>query len=94
MDRARLLASGFVTTQYDGQPGEFLVKRAKVEDMPYAREHLIDNNLIYGYMEAVTELTPGGMVQLYIAEADYLEGPVAVASDEGSALLADAVAAL
>lgn len=93
MNREQLVAAGFVPTTYEGQEGEFLVKRTKVEDMPYAREHLIDNDFIYGYMEAVTEVTPDRRVQLMIAEVDYVEGPVALDTEEGATLLGDAVAA-
>lgn len=93
MDRDQLIAAGFKPTTYEGQAGEFLTKRCRVEDMPYAHEHVEDGDMVLGTMEAITEVTPDGRVQLLISDADYVEGPIAVDSDEGQALIADAVAA-
>lgn len=88
---AELLAAGFVPTTYDDQAGVFMAKRTRVEDLPYAREHLVDNDFIFGSSEAVTEVLPSGKVQLYIPDSDYLEGPIDVYSEEGRALLKDAL---
>lgn len=93
MNREQLIAAGFQPTMYEGQEGEFLVKSVKVEAMPYAREHLIDNEMIFGDMQASTEVTPDGRVQLVIADADYVEGPIALETEEGRALLGDALEA-
>ena len=93
MDRETLLAGGFVPTTYEGQAGEFLVKSVPISSMPYAGEHLVDNDMVYPEFTGITEVIPVGMVQMYIPEADYLEGPVPLESDEGQALLRDALAA-
>lgn len=93
MDKAQLIAAGFVPTRYEDQKGEFLTKRCRVEDLPYANEHLVDNDFIYGDMVAVTEIIPGGSIQFLVTDADYVEGPVPLDSEEGQALLKDAIAA-
>lgn len=93
MNRSELIANGFKPTTYEGQVGEFLTKRCRVEDMPYSHAHVEDGDIILGAMEAITEVTPDGRVQMMIAAADYVEGPVPVDSDEGRALINDAVAA-
>lgn len=93
MDKEYLVSGGFVPTTYDGQDGEFLTKRVCVGNMPHAAEHLIDGDLIFGSSEAVTEIIPGDLVQFHIPDADYLDGPVPVDSDEGQALIRDALAA-
>lgn len=93
MNKQELIAAGFVPTVYPGQAGEFLAKRVLVKQMPYACEHLVDNDQIFGDMFAVTELTPDGQVQMLIEDADYIEGPIAADSEEGVALLKDAMAA-
>ena len=54
MDREQLIAAGFQPARYEGQDGEFLVKRVKIASMPKARE-LIDDDLICGDMEARSE---------------------------------------
>lgn len=88
-----LLESGFFPKKYEGQSGEFLTKTVMVELMPYASKHVVDNDYITGNMMATTEVIPNGNVQLYIGDADYLEGPYAFNSDEGQGLLKDAMAA-
>lgn len=93
MDRQTLIDAGFKPTRYEGQEGEFLAKVVKVERMPYAGEHLVDNDFIYGDMDAVTEVTPDSRVQLFVADVDYVEGPWPLDSEEAQALLRDAVAA-
>lgn len=90
MTRDELLSAGFVETTYTAQEGVFLAKRTKVADLPYSGEHLVDNNYIFGDMLAVTELTPSGLAQLSIGDADYAE-VYPSDSEEGKALLKDAV---
>lgn len=89
----QLPGSGFTPVTYKGQKGTFLAKTVKVESMPYAREHLIDHDYITEGMPATTEVLPDGRVQLCIGHADYVEGPHPIDSDEGQALLKDAIAA-
>lgn len=93
MDRIQLIAAGFKPATHEGQVGEFLAKRCRVEDMPYAHAHVEDGDMVLGTMQAITEITPEGHVQMLIADADYVEGPIPVDSDEGRALIADAMAA-
>jgi len=88
-----LMNAGFDPVKYDGQVGEFLCKTVKVERLPYANSHLVDNDYIFGDMLATTEVIPDGRVQLCIGDADYAEGPHDFNSEEGQALLKDAVAA-
>ena len=88
--REILLASGFEPTRYEGQEGEFLLKKLRVGDMPYAREHIVDGDNIYDTMMAYVEVIPGDQVQFFIEEAEYLDGPVPVSSEAGMSLLVDA----
>lgn len=89
----RLMEAGFFPVKYEGQAGEFLAKTVKVERLPYSNEHLVDGDYIFGDMLATTEVIPDGRVQLCISDADYVEGPHAFDSEEGQALLKDAIAA-
>lgn len=93
MDKEVLIAGGFVPTGYPGQEGEFLTKHTTVESLPYAGANLVNNDMIHGDSEAVTEVIPSGMVQLHIPDADYVEGPYEAGSEEAIALLKDALAA-
>jgi hypothetical protein len=98
MDVQALIAGGFVPVRYDGQEGEFLTRHSKVHDLPYAREHLVDGDYIDAEMSCCTEIIPpdaNGVVrvQFSISEADYMEGPWEISTDEGQALLKDALAA-
>ncbi|GIL13732.1 MAG: hypothetical protein BroJett038_24520 [Chloroflexota bacterium] len=95
MDIEKLKAAGFVETTYPGQHGVFLTKRMPIQDMPYAREHIVDNEIVCETDTAVVEfvpdpLFPGGGVQMTVAQCDYIEEAVAVSSEEGQALLRDA----
>lgn len=89
-----LKAAGFCLKTYKEQNGEFLAKETVIEGMPYAGQHLPDGDFILGTMKVITEVTPGGQVQMCIPEADtYFEGPHPFESEEGQALLRDAVEA-
>ncbi len=95
MDLEKLKVAGFVETTYPGQQGVFLTKRMPIQDMPYAREHIVDNELVGETDTAVIEfvpdpLFPGGGVQMTVDQCDYIEDAVPVNSDEGLALLRDA----
>jgi hypothetical protein len=93
IDRETLVAGGFVPTRYEGQEGEFLVKRVPIERMPEAGKRLVDEDLIMSGMDAVTEICPDGNVQLYIPDADVLDDRQPAESDAGRAMIADAIAA-
>ncbi|AHY45250.1 hypothetical protein [Stutzerimonas decontaminans] len=86
----QLAAAGFVETTYDGQEGIFYTKRQQAWDMPYVREHIIDNEEVLPETEVIVEVTPDQHVQMYIRDADYAEGPFALESDEALGLLKDA----
>lgn len=88
--RDDLVGLGFKSTTYPGQDGEFLTFTTKVEDMPYAKEHMVDGEYIFGDSRATVELTPLDAVQFCILDADYSES-YALESDEGQALLLDAI---
>lgn len=95
MDLKKLEQAGFVPTTYPGQPGVFLTKRMPIDDMPYAREHIVDGELVGDSDIAVIEYVPdplfkGGGVQMTVEKTDYIEEAVAVDSEEGVALLRDA----
>lgn len=77
-----------------GPGGEFLVSRCRVELMPPAGEHLVGFCRIEEGMDALTEITPDGRVQLYIPDANYLAGPVPFDSAGGVARVNDALAAI
>lgn len=96
-----LIASGFLPTSYEGQTGKFNAKKLLVRAMPYANEHLVDCEDIFPETEAVVEIFSGveaghlnpdveHFVQMFITDADYVEGPHALFSEEGRALVADA----
>lgn len=86
ISKEQLLSAGFVPTLYEGQDGEFMVMQRKIEEFPYAKEHLIDGGYLCEGMLAILEVSPAGLIQFYIPEADYLEGPVPLDSEEGLAL--------
>lgn len=94
MDRQTLIEGGFAPTHYNNDPGEYLTKRQRVEDLPYTGTHAIDGDYIVEGMIAVTEVLPNGSVQLCIADSDYVEGPFPAGSEEGIALLKDALGLL
>jgi hypothetical protein len=90
VDAGKLKSAGFVETTYQGQPGVFLTK-----NMPYAREHIVDNENIFDTDTAIIEvvpdpLFPGGGVQLAMQDCDYMEEAISISSEEGLALLRDA----
>lgn len=82
MQHFELVAAGFSPKKYVGQPGDFLSKTVKVERMPYANAHMVDDDLIFGDMLATTEVRPDGRVQLCVGDADYVEGPYEFDSEE------------
>lgn len=95
MDIRKLKAAGFVETTYPGQEVVFLTKRMPIQEMPYAREHIVDGEFIDETDTAVIEvvpdpLFPGGGVQMTVDQCDYVEEAVSLASNEGLALLRDA----
>ncbi len=91
----KMKAAGFVETTYPGQEGVFLTKRMLIQEMPYAREHIADGELICDTDKAVIEfvpdpLFPGGGVQMSVVECDYIEEAESINSEFGRALLRDA----
>lgn len=93
ISKSDLALAGFSPMTYEGQPGEFLSKTVPVDHLPYSSRNLIDNDWIFGDMLATTEVTLDGRVQLCVGDADYFEGPFPFDSEEGQALLKDAIAA-
>ncbi len=84
--------AGFEKTFYPEQKETraFWTKKLRARDMPYVREHLVeDGSAITDDTEVVVEITPDGGVQMTVG-FDYYEDPVPVESDEGRGLLRDA----
>lgn len=90
MDIQRLRRTGFLPAKLEDQPGEAWVKQQPIEALPYAREHIVDEDRVWEGMAAFTEVTARGDVRLRIPAADYLEGPYPWGTHEAAALLADA----
>ena len=85
----QLEEAGFVPVRYRDQDGTFYRRDTVVSSMPYLGEQ-IDGEYIFGDCIACTEVAPSGMVTLKIAETDYSEEAVPLASEEGQGLLRDA----
>ena len=95
MNIENLKAAGFVETTYEGQEGVFWTKRMSLKDMPYYKEHMVDNDLYFESDIAIIECAetkkfPKGGVQMVLEEIDYIEEMVAVDSEEGISLLKQA----
>ncbi|MPQ71949.1 hypothetical protein [Pseudomonas sp. MWU12-2323] len=86
----QLVAAGFAETSKAGQAGVFYSKRLQAWDMPYVREHIIDDKTVLPETEVIVEVTPDKCVLMYIEDADYVEGPAALESDDAMGLLNDA----
>lgn len=65
--------AGFQDVVYEGQEGVFLVKKFETQQLPYVKEHLIDDDFIWEGEACVVELIPDGSIQLAINESDYYE---------------------
>lgn len=88
-DRAKLIRSGFSPVHYEGQDGEFLAKKLRLQDMPRAAAQLVDDDTFFSDMEVITKVMPDGRVHFLILEVDYVEGPVALDSPDARMLLDD-----
>lgn len=91
-----LLANGFKWKEYEGQPGQFLVKTTTVEKLPTLGERMIDDDWCYGDMEITIEMIslemrPDPHVQFCIPDIDYFEDSIPFDSEEGQSLLRDAI---
>jgi hypothetical protein len=84
--RAALKVQGFAPSE----DGKYLVKKLKVGEMPYAREHIVDNDLVSERCEAVVKVTSDNQVQMVIGNGAYFEEIVPLSSEEGLGLLIDA----
>lgn len=68
-----------------------LSKSLTAWDMPYLREHAIDDENVYEATVVVVDVTLDGNVTLTIPDFESAnEGPVSVDSEEGLAILRDA----
>lgn len=85
-----LIQSGFEEKRYEGQEGVFYTKQLKAREMDCVREQLVDDIEVFLDSNVVVEATPDKRVQLYIADADHLEGPFPLESEEALLLLKDA----
>lgn len=87
-----LQRAGFKETFHPDQIEKraFWTKTLKAREMPYVREHLVEEGgAITEDTEVVVEVTPDGGVQMTVGP-DYYEEPVPLESDEGFGLLRDA----
>lgn len=90
--QADLLSKGFVRVAYEDQEGAFFRRDTIVGTMPYAGEHLIDTEVVNDTDIATTEVTPAGYIQMLVNGTDLPHEEYLFDSDEGRALLQDAVA--
>jgi hypothetical protein len=91
----KLKSAGFAETTYEGQDGVFLTKKMSVMDMPYYREHVVDNQILYEDDIAVIEVGitarfPNGGIQMVAEGTDYIEEMTDVNSEDGISLLREA----
>ncbi|WP_176000192.1 hypothetical protein [Burkholderia vietnamiensis] len=85
-----LTASGFAPVEYPDQQGTFYAKKLRVTDMPYMRTHAIDHETIFESTEMIVEVMPDRRVQMIATNAEYVEAPVGIETEEGAGLLRDA----
>lgn len=89
MDQAvidKLVSLGFTLTNYQGQEGDFYVKKMKASEVPYLVKHVIDDDLLFSSDEVTYCVCPDGEVQLVYAD-QFEKAPML--SPEGRALLTD-----
>lgn len=89
MDQAvidKLVSLGFTLTNYQGQEGDFYVKKMKASEVPYLVKHVIDDDLLFSGDEVTYCVCPDGEVQLVYAD-QFEKAPML--SPEGRALLTD-----
>lgn len=93
MDIQKLTDAGFVEVQ-SAPHNIYYQKRMPVREMPYAAEHIIDNNIVGENDTAVIEFFPhlavGGGVQMHVDNTDYCEEFIHADTEDGLALLRDA----
>lgn len=92
MQREELIELGFTPTHYQGQEGEFLVLKTKIEMIESVRTMLAGDDYFEDGTEVIIDVCPGGQIQLYVSDADFHDN-YPIDSDGGRALLAEAVAA-
>jgi hypothetical protein len=93
---ALLKSHGFVVVELGLEPetklsnafSGCLQKTMPAIDMPYVREHIIDNEIVGENDQATITVTPSGFVQLSIGK-DYVEDAVPIEGD-GAGVLRDA----
>lgn len=87
----RLLAAGFVETQYEGQKDHFVTKKFKMKEFPELTDHgfeLVETEE-EGYEVVVEYVVEGNQVQLLVLNdwEDYVVEPVPVNSEIGLEML-------
>lgn len=90
MNIEALKAAGFKPVTYPGQDGTYYAKTLLVLDMPYMKEHAIDNEVIFEDTQLIVEVTPDARVQMTAVNTSYVEDPIGIDTEEGRALLRDA----
>lgn len=87
---AALIAAGFQPITYPDRSGTYYRRDTKVESMPYLST-VTDDQFIFASCVATTEVRPDGKVTLAIVETGYLEEPEDIGSEDGQAVLRDAI---
>ena len=82
----QLVASGFAPTA----TGSGMAKTLKAADMPYFREHIVDNNIAFETDDISVSVNSDGTLTLEDLMTGYREDGILANSDEGVALLVDA----
>lgn len=86
----QLLAAGF-ERRYEGSNPAGFIKRLKAWDMPYVREHIIDDADVYDTTEVLVEITADRMVEMVIPTSQNASEPaLGMDTPEGLGLLRDA----
>lgn len=86
-----MFVEGFELKIYSGQDGVFLRKEQEALRMPYMNEHIVDEEIVHAESKVVVEVYPDRRVVTNVEDSDYLEEQLDFLSDEGWALLKDAM---
>jgi hypothetical protein len=90
MNVEMLTAAGFLHCEHPSIGAGSLIKRLKVREMPYVREHMIGKNGLTDADVAYVEVQPIGAVTMGIEVIGYHEEPVPTESEDGRRILRDA----
>lgn len=86
-----MFTEGFELKIYSGQDGVFLRKEQEALRMPYMNEHIVEEEIVRAESKVVIEIYPDRRVVTNVEDDDYLEEQLDFLSDDGWALLKDAM---